>query len=256
MRSNRKQPISWKFCLLALLGLGLAAPACGGSKADKDDEKPVEQQTADSKESAEADADVDRGIPAYKPVGIDEAPEPKIDKIGEVDGVTAYRVGGVTVLHKRTPATSVVSARVYLEGGSARLTDKTTGIERLALSLAVNGGTESHPKDEFNSALDSMGSSVSSFNDRDYSGYAMQSVLQNFGPTWDLMVETITEPALPEEELALQRERHLADIRSLQDNPDRLVGYVATGLLFEGHPYATLQLGTEETVSAFTREEI
>ncbi|MGM0558403.1 MAG: M16 family metallopeptidase, partial [Myxococcota bacterium] len=33
-------------------------------------------------------------------------------------------------------------------------------------------------------------------------------------------------------------------------------GYVATGLLFEGHPYATLQLGTEETVSAFTREEI
>jgi zinc protease len=254
MRSEPTRHISWTICLIALLGFGLAAPACSGSKGKKEDEKPVEQTDGDAQESA--DVDGDRGIPAYEPLGIDEAPEPNVEKLGDVDGVTAYRVGGVTVLHKRTPATSVVSARIYIKGGSAHLTETTTGIERLALSVAVNGGTESHPKDEFNAALDSMGSSVSSFNDRDYSGYAMQSVLENFGPTWDLMVETITEPALPQEELALQRERHLADIRSLRDNPDRLVGYVATSLLFEGHPYATLQLGTEETVSAFTREDI
>jgi predicted Zn-dependent peptidase len=255
MKTRELSKISLLVCLI--VGLGLAAPACSG-KSTKKDEKPVQEGQKDGeKDQKDGDGELtERDIPEYKPIAIDEAPDPKVEKLGESDGVTAHLVGGVKVLHKRTPATSVVSARVYLKGGSAHLTETTSGIERLALSVAVNGGTESHPKDDFNAALDSMGSSVSAFNERDYSGYAMQSVLENFGPTWDLMVETITEPALPESELELQREQHLADIRSLRDNPDRLVGYTATGLLFEGHPYATLQLGTEANVSAFTRDDI
>ncbi|MFW5966080.1 MAG: M16 family metallopeptidase [Persicimonas sp.] len=197
----------------------------------------------------------DRDIPERGSLETSEG-DPEVEELGEVDGTRAFEVGDVTVLHKETPANSVVAARVYISGGSANLTEETAGIERLALNTAVNGGTESHPRDEFNAALDSMGSSVGSFDDRDFSGYTMKSVVDSFDKTWDLMVESMVEPELPEEELERQRERHLADIRALRDNPDRYVSYVASKLLFYDHPYDNLQLGEEEKVANFTREEV
>lgn len=236
---------------LLLAGFGSVAVSCSTGE-------PAPDRAPTESEAAEADADVDvdeRGIPPLAPLEMAED-EPAVEELGEVDGVSAYRVGDVTVLHKETPANSVVSARVYVSGGSANLTEQTAGVEKLALSTTVNGGTETHSKDEFNALLDSMGSSVSAFSDRDFSGYTMQSIVDNFDVTWDLMLETMVEPSVPESELELQRERHLAEIRSLRDNPDRLVGYVASKLLFEGHPYHTMQLGTEENVSDFSRDQI
>jgi predicted Zn-dependent peptidase len=213
----------------------------------KDDETQTQAKTAQTVD--------ERGIPALEPLGFAQK-DAEVQTLGEVNGTTAYKVGDITVIHKETPANSVVAARVYVSGGSANLTEMTAGIERLALNTAVNGGTESHSKDEFNSLLDSMGSSVSTFTDKDFSGYTMKSVVDNFDATWDLMIESMIEPKLPEGELNLQRERHLADIRSLNENPDRLMGYVATKLLFDGHPYYTFQLGTEENVEAFTQKQV
>lgn len=239
--------------LLAVLLAGalLVAAGCSG-KSTKPDTETLDTVT----EAERGDADFDeRGIPKLAPLKLVEE-EPEVEKLGAMDGVSAYKVGDIMVIHKETPANSVASARVYISGGATHLTDQTAGIERLALNTAVNGGTDAHAKDDFNSMLDSMGSSVAAFSDRDFSGYSMKSVVENFDTTWDLMASAILEPQMPEEELELQRKRHLADIRSLQENPDRLVGHVATKLLFENHPYSTLQLGTEENVSAFTREQV
>lgn len=236
------------FALLLSGALAFSAGCTGG------DVKPDEKQTEKTTEKADQKVD-ERGIPELKPLEMAEK-DAEVKKLGEVNGTTAYKVGDVTVIHKETPANSVVAARIYISGGATHLTEQTAGIERLALNTAVSGGTESHSKDEFNALLDSMGSSVAAFSDRDFSGYSMKSVVDNFDKTWDLMLESMIEPTLPKEELELQRQRHLADIRSLNENPDRLVGHVATKLLFEGHPYHTLQLGTEENVEAFTQKQI
>ncbi len=252
LAKNRYVKQSARLSALLLCG-ALATAGCSGTKSETKPEKNVAKQTTAPPKTAQKTNE--RGIPPLEPLGMSKE-EPKVEKLGEVDGTVAYKVGDVTVIHKATPANSVVAARVYISGGATHLTDKTAGIERLALNVAVNGGTESHSKDEFNSLLDSMGSSVGAFSDRDFSGYSMKSVVDNFGKTWDLMAETMVEPKMPKDELELQRQRHLADIKSLQENPDRLVGYVATKLLFKGHPYHTLQLGTAKNVKSFTQKEV
>lgn len=247
-----------RFTAGALLATASLAGCAGGEeKADEVEVtvKPGEAEVEVGAEKAGAEVRPELGLPVYQPLTFKEG-ELAVEKLGEYDGVTAYEVGDVTVLHKLTPANSVVAARVYLLGGSANLTDQTAGLERLALNTAVSGGTESLSKDEFNARLDSMGSSVGAVAERDYSAFSMQSVVANFDQTWELMEQAILEPAIPAEELELQRTRQLAEIRSLKDDPDRLVGYTATKLLFEGHPYYTFQLGTEETVSTFTQPEV
>lgn len=181
--------------------------------------------------------------------------EPAVEQLGQQDGVSAFRVGELTVLHKPTPANQVVSARLYYIGGTQRLGPETTGLEKMALGLAVNGGTESTSKDDFNAQLDAMGASVSSFTDRDYSGITMKTIVPYFDDVWGLYIQTILEPAMPSDELELARKRQLAQIDSLFENPDSQVSYITTQALFEGHPYAHLQLGTREAVEGYSRED-
>lgn len=197
----------------------------------------------------------ERGIPAYAPLNLRDGAVEVVD-LGEFEGVQAWRIGDLEVLHKQTRANQVVSAQLYIRGGAMNLTERTAGIEQLAMNVAVNGGTKSTPKDELNERLNAIGSAMSSFVDRDFSGVAMQSVVDHFGPTWELFVESVLEPAFPEAEIELRRTRHVQQIRSLFDSPDGQVGYRATQLLFANHPYYNLHIGTEENVAAFTRDEL
>lgn len=182
--------------------------------------------------------------------------EPVVKNLEALDDTRSYRVGNLHIIHKKTPANAVVSAQLYIIGGATNLTEETAGIEQLALNVATSGGTLSTPKDAFNEQLDSVGSSISSFVDRDYSGYALHSVVDHFDLTWDLFVQTVFEPAMPEAEIELRRQRQLADIQSLFESPDSQVSYVATRLLFQGHPYYNMQLGTAENVESFTRDQL
>jgi predicted Zn-dependent peptidase len=180
----------------------------------------------------------------------------EIEKIGQLKKTAAYRVGHVTVLHKRTPANSVVSARLYLNGGSRNMTNQTAGLEKLTLNVATSGGTELLPKDPYNSRLNSMGSSIKPFTAKDFSGVAMKSVKKYFEPTWDIFTEAVLQPALPESEVKQQKKQQLASLKQRRQNPDRFVSYVSTQLLFGNHPYSIRQLGRKKSVRKFTVEAV
>ena len=181
---------------------------------------------------------------------------PAVEKTGQEGDITSYRVGEVDVVHMPTPANEVVAARLYLRGGTAMLDESTQGLERLALATATRGGTESTPKNEFNARLDAVGSSVGFTANRDFTGFSMRSVRDHFDETWELFEEAIFEPAFEDDEIELQRDRQLSNIRRIAENPNRLVSEVARDLTFEDHPYYLRQSGTEETVEAFTPEQV
>ena len=236
-RRTRMSRMIGKTTVVALAG-ALALGGCASSKTKPDE--TAKEQKADE----------------VTPVGmVEEAPE--AEKLATKNGVTAYKIGGMTVLHKPTPANQVVSAKLYIDGGVANLTEETAGIEQLALRLASNGGTLSTPKDEFTSALDSVGSSVSSFTGRDYSGYSLRTVVKHFDKSWGLFTEAVTEPAMPAGELKVQRKKQLASIEQLQENPNQYVSHIARKLMAgEEHPYRLEHMGTKENVEGFGRQEL
>ena len=176
--------------------------------------------------------------------------------LGAEAGVTAFKVGDLVVLHKPTPANQVVSAQLYFVGGAMRLTPSSQGVERLLLSVATQGGTQASPKDDFNAKLDALGASVGSFTDRDYSGLAMKTIVPYFPEVFALMAQAALSPALPEQEIDLEKKRQVAQYDAIFENNDSLVSHQAAQLLFEGHPYANTQLGTRDTISALTRQDL
>jgi len=243
---------------------------CANQQQSRPDDETATSEAEEGKRSRDGDADGDKStddaestdrsalsevVPELKPLELrDEAPP--AEKLGEVEGVHGYSVGDLTILHKPTPANRVVSAKLYIDGGVAQLTDRTTGIEKLALRTVTNGGSESTPKDEFTSALDSMGSSVSSLTDRDYSGYSLQTIDKHFDESWSLFTDAILHPAMPNRELAVQRKKQLAEIEQVRQKPNQLVSHVARRLIAETHPYQRFQLGTPENVKAFERDHL
>lgn len=229
--------------VLLVTACALTLSAC---KKNKPDEQPTEGQQQTS---------AWEGVPEYSELKLREG-EPAVEQLGSEAGVKAMKIGDLLVLHKPTPANQVVSAQLYFIGGAQRLDATTTGLEKLALSVAVSGGTASTPKDQFNAQLDAVGASIGSFTDRDYSGVAMKTIVPYFDDVWGLFTQAVLEPAMPADELELARERQLAQIDSLFENPDSQVGHIATQALFAGHPYANLQLGVRETVEEFTRDDL
>jgi len=241
-----------------VLAGGLALSACASSPSAQDSDSAEASPSAAPERSSEDSSGGKRTgsrIPELEELEFRDEP-PSARKTGEAEGVTAYRVGKLKILHKPTPANQVVSAKLYIDGGTANLTENTAGIERLALRLSTKGGTESTPKDEFTSQLDSMGSSIGMFTGRDYSGYSLRCITKHFDASWELFVESMLEPAMPKGELEVQRDKQLAQIEEIRQNPNRYVQDIARGLLAESHPYRFRQIGTKSNVESFTREQL
>lgn len=244
----------------ALLLAAAAGCAGGQNKPDQqpsNNEKAQKAQQADKAGDETGDKTKEAGqAEAMAAPLMEDGLEPEVQKLESADGVTAWKVGGLKVLHKPTKANSVVSAKLYLDGGVLNFSDDTAGIEQLALRTAVNGGTASTSKDEFNAALASMGSSVSYFTDRDFSGYQLHTISKHFDQTWELFTQAVLQPAMPAEELETQRQKQLASIAQLEENPNRLVSYTARELLARDHPYHRFQMGTRENVEGFSRHQV
>lgn len=228
------------------LGAAAVVAACSGG-APTPDETPSE--------TTGSIANADRPIPELRELSFIEG-APEITELESSETVRVTQVGALKVIHRITPANQVVVARLITEGGQAGLTESIAGIERLALGVAAGGGTMSTPKDAFNARLDGVGASVGSFAGADYSGMSMRSVVEHFDVTWELFTQAVLEPAFPEEEVELQRTRQIASIESIKDDPDALVGEAVSNLYFRNHAYENRQIGTVDSVSALTTEEL
>jgi zinc protease len=67
-----------------------------------------------------------------------------------------FKVEGLKVILKQTPK-DVISVRLFVEGGTANYPKAKEGIEDLAFSVAINGGTTTLDKLAFNNAYEKIG---------------------------------------------------------------------------------------------------
>lgn len=170
--------------------------------------------------------------------------------------VEEFQVDGIPVLLRRNPATPVVSAGIFLRGGASSTAADLAGLQRLALTTAVQGGTRSLPKDEFHRLLSSTGSQIWSDVYADLDLIAMRCVRPNLERTWDLVAGVLIEPAFLPAEVEIARRQQLATLQLEAEDPDSLLGRRAEQEFFAGHPYENRPLGRAETVARFTPDQV
>ncbi len=170
--------------------------------------------------------------------------------------MTAARVGGVQVLVRRWPGAELVATTLAIRGGVQNVDARTQGVELLGLRTAATGGTQSLPKEAFSRQLSQLGSTLEASAGPDYASLLAKCLRADFDATLTLLLDVFLHPALPDGEVALQRERLLQELKREEESPDDALQALSQRLLFAGTPYANRPQGTEASVAALTAEDV
>lgn len=188
-------------------------------------------------------------------ITIEELPQ-KVEEEAVVPGINEFEFNGLKVIHKRVTSNEVISVNLYIKGGSRNITAENAGIENLMLIVARKGGTVKFPKDTLNALLSSMGTTITSRVDFDYSTLSMRCIKPKFDQSWKIFCEVVTAPLFDENETAIYREQLVNQLRQETDNPDSYVRLISNRLLFKNHPYYNKPEGTAESVSKLTSDDL
>jgi predicted Zn-dependent peptidase len=189
-------------------------------------------------------------------LGCAGAKPPPTPPVADNGDVSELHWRGMTVLVKRIPHEVIVAGQLYVRGGAHNWTKDNAGIEKLALAVAVNGGTASLDKQAFHGRLASLGAQLSVESGEDYSVFLTKTLTRNWRGAFDLLAQAFLEPAFPPSEVELQRQLMLSELRLEQQEPDALLSRVSHEMFFAGLPQANLASGTPETVAGLSRLQL
>jgi len=158
---------------------------------------------------------------------------------------------GLKIIYKKTPK-QVVTASLFIKGGTANIKESQQGIEALALTLALTGGTKTTDKDAFAAMADKLGTEFNSSAAKDYSKITMTCLKDNFDKSWAMYTDAVMNPAMNENEFSVIKNQMIAAAKQTESNPDSYLRKLATDQLFGGSDYAKMPNGTPATLDSIT----
>ena len=163
-------------------------------------------------------------------------------------------VDGVKVIFKPS-IKEIISVRLFIKGGTANYPKDQEGIETIALSVATEGGTKAQTKTEFASALEKIGTSISSSSSLDFSDVSMTCVKSFWDPSWKLFAEAITAPRFDEKEFSIIKERTIAQAKEAEADPDEYLKNKALQNTFSNGNYSKIPSGTVQSLEKLTLQQ-
>jgi predicted Zn-dependent peptidase len=129
------------------------------------------------------------------------------------------------------------------------------GVSHL-LEHMVFKGTERRTAQEIALSLESRGGSLDAYTSRDSTAYHARVLDADLARALDVISDIMRRPTLRDSDLSLERQVVLEEISTVEDTPDDEVFDLAYELMWPNHPYGFQILGTKETVSALSTDDL
>lgn len=168
-------------------------------------------------------------------------------------GIKEINVDGLRVIIKPTTK-DVISARLFILGGTANYTLDKQGIESAALNVALNGGTVSKNKNVFKTEAEKIGTNFGYTASLDYSQMSMTCIKPFWEKSWDLFADAILHPSFDQNEFDLIKQQMVSNAKQQEEDPDAALQRLADGFAFKGKNYEKDPDGTSESLSKLTAE--
>jgi predicted Zn-dependent peptidase len=159
------------------------------------------------------------------------------------------------VLSERVPSVRSAAVGVWVRTASAHELRPKMGVSHM-LEHMVFKGTERRTAQEIALALESRGGSLDAYTSRDSTAYHARVLDADLSRALDVITDMVRRPALRESDLSLERQVVLEEISTVEDTPDDEVFDLAYETLWPSHPYGFQILGTKETVSALSADDL
>jgi zinc protease len=173
----------------------------------------------------------------------------------EDGAVKEFTVGGIKVIFKSSTK-EIMSARLFIRGGTANYAKADEGIEALALAVATEGGTKSLSMTEYGTALENIGASVSYGTSQDYSSINLSCIKTYWDESWKLFADAIVNPRFDAQSFSIVRGQIESGAKENESNPDARLDSKSMEVAFAGKNYAKIPFGTPESLQKLTLEQI
>jgi predicted Zn-dependent peptidase len=162
---------------------------------------------------------------------------------------------GLTVLSEHLPGLRSAAVGVWVRAASGHERPDQMGLAHL-LEHMVFKGTERRSAKELALALEARGGSLDAFTGRDQTSFQAHVLDQDLPLAVDILTDLVRNPAIRPDDLELERNVVLEEIKGVMDTPDDLVFDLFSSALFPDHPYGYSILGTPETVSRISAADL
>jgi zinc protease len=163
---------------------------------------------------------------------------------------------GLTVLLVEKHNLPMVSANlVVLSGSEANPVDKP-GLASFTADM-LDEGTNKRSALQIAEDAAQVGASLSTFSSSDASIVNVSALKKNADAALELMADVALQPAFPQKDLDRVRNTRLTLIRQQRDNPNALANRVFSNVVYgNNHPYGFAELGTSDSTTAITRDDM
>lgn len=162
---------------------------------------------------------------------------------------------GVRVITESVPHVQSVTIGFWVASGGRDETEHNRGISHF-LEHMLFKGTERRTARQIADEFDWIGGQLNAFTDKEYTCY-YGKVLSEFLPTAvDVLSDMFLNSVLDPKEIDLERNVILEEIKRHEDTPDDLVHELFVQNVWGGHPLGLPVLGSQESVSGLTRDDL
>jgi zinc protease len=162
---------------------------------------------------------------------------------------------GAVLLVSEQHQLPMVSIAIAFDAGSRRDPAGNEGLAELT-AASLEQGTKQLSAAEFNQKVDFMGSSISVGADRDYVFASMTSLKKYESDTLHLLVQSLENPGLRDNDIVRKRGDQVAAIRASEEEPGYTAMVAFAKLLFGNGPYGHPTEGFADTVAKLGPDDV
>ena len=162
---------------------------------------------------------------------------------------------GLSAYLSEDHTTPIVAITFLVRGGSALDPDDKLGLSDMATSLLDEGAG---PLDSFayQTELENRAITLKFNADRDDVRGDMVTTTANAPRAFELLRLALTQPRFDAEPVERIRRELLVDLKSREEEPNRVALDKLFEVLFKGHPYARKENGTPESIAKITADDL
>ena len=150
----------------------------------------------------------------------------------------------------------VAQVNLVVFSGTANDPPGKYGVASLA-AVMLEQGAASRSALEIADAIDYLGADLGATTSSDQSAVRLHVPVARLADALPIMADVVLRPTFPKDELERQRTQRLTGLLQGRDDPPTISSVAFSRILYgKGHRYGTPQMGTAETITTFTAEDL
>lgn len=162
---------------------------------------------------------------------------------------------GFRIVTEHIESVKSISIGIWVKTGSRHETPKQAGVTHF-LEHMLFKGTETRSAYDIALSMEAVGGYLNAFTSSEYTCYYARCLNTQVDRAMDVLSDMVLNPSFPAEEVEKEKKVVIEEMKMYRDSPDDYLFEEFTSKLFEDHPLGRPIIGFEDTVNAFTRDDL